>query len=307
MKLLKLWRTFKEGFKNFYRNGWLSVATAVILTLSLYIVGIFAIVGVASNVLLKNIQGVANISVYFNPEVSEAKIMEIKSNLESFREINSVKYVSKKQAMQELLSMEDIQDAISRAVEEVGNDALPASLIITAKQSDQYEIISQAIRGSYGGEIEKIEDNKKIIDEINGITKLSERAGLVLGIIFLLIAMLITFNTIRITMYSHRQEFEIMRLVGASNLYVRMPFVFEGIFYGLFTAITATLFLFATVKFIFPVLVRESASQSAKVFFEQVNSFYFQYIWLVFGILLLFGLIVGVISGFIAIRRYLKV
>ena len=202
MKLLKLWRTFKEGFKNFYRNGWLSVATTIILTRSLYIVGIFAIVGVASNVLLKNIQGVANLSVYFNPDVSEAKILEIKNNLESFREINSVEYVSKEQAMQELLSIEDIQDAISKAVEEVGNDALPASLIITAKQSDQYEIISQAIRGSYGDEIEKVEDNKKIINEINGITKLSKRAGLILGIIFLLIAVLITFNTIRITMYS---------------------------------------------------------------------------------------------------------
>src|SRR6185369_11095748 len=103
----------------------------------------------------------------------------------------------------------------------------------------QYDIITKAItNASFSQDISRVDyqENKMAIDRLTGITKLVERVGLTLGIVFVFIGVLITFNAIRLTMYSHKQEFEIMRLVGASNTYIQMPFVFEGIIYGVASA-----------------------------------------------------------------------
>ncbi len=303
-KLLKLWRTFKEGFKNFYRNEWLSIATVSILTLSLFVVSLTIVLGITTNLILKNIQEKVNISVYFNPGVTEEEILDVKKNLEVYKtEIKSIDYISAEQGLHDFLSSENSDSKIAKAVEEIGENPIPASLTITANSPDQYGIIVKAIENSdFSDKVNWInyEKNKETIDKLNRIVNLVKKIGISLGVIFILIAVLITFNTIRITIYSHKQEFEIMRLVGASNLYVRMPFVFEGIFYGISASIVAVALLFITIKFISP-LTQGAIPQG------NISTFYFQHFWLIFGMLLAFGSILGVISSFIAIRRYLKI
>jgi cell division transport system permease protein len=233
MKILKLWRTLKEGFQNFIRNGWLSVATISILTISLYLISLTFMIGITANLLLENVKEKINISIYFNPGASESDIFTIKSRLETFKEVKSVEYVSKEQALREFLDMGASDPSIQQALDEIGENPLLASLVIKANQADQYDTINQAIEGSdFRDQVSRInyEKNKIIIERLNKIVNFSREVGLILGLLFVLIAILITFNAIRITIYSHKQEFEIERLVGASNLYIRMPFIFEGIF-----------------------------------------------------------------------------
>lgn len=302
-KLLKLWRTFKEGLKNFFRNGWLSLATVSVLTVSLFIMSATVLVGIGASSVMKNIQEKVNISVYFNPGVGEERILEIKDKLSGYREIKSIDYVSKNKALDEFMGSENNNPSITQALQEIGDNPLLSSLVIKAQSPDQYEVIAQAIEQSnYRDEISRInyEKNKEAISRLNEFILLVEKIGFILGIIFVFIAILITFNTIRITIYSHKQEFEIMRLVGASNAYVRMPYVFEGIFYGIASAASVLLLLFITFGFIAPMVQKVISSGT-------LMSFYFQNLGFMAFFLFFSAILLGVISSFIAIRRYLKV
>jgi len=302
MKLLKLWRTFKEGVKNFYRNGWLSFATVSIMTISLYIMSLTVLIAVGSGSAVRGVQEKINISIYFNPEVSEKKIIEIKDNLAGYQEVKSIEYISKNQALDEFLAGNN-DPSITQALEEIGENPLLSSLVIQAQSPEQYEIIAQAIEQSnFRDDVSRInyEKNKAAIGRLADFINFVEKIGFILGSIFIVVAVLITFNTIRITIYSHKQEFEIMRLVGASNTYVRMPHVFEGIFYGIASAIIVLILLFITFQFIAP------ATQNI-VSREVLVSFYFQYFGIMAIFLLFSGMALGMVSGYIAIRRYLKV
>lgn len=306
MKILKLWRTYKEGFINFYRNGWLSVATITVLTISLYLIGVTLAIGLGANAILRNVQEKVNISVYFNPSVSADRITEIKTELQKFQEIKSVEYVSKEQSLDEFLAMGGDDPSIKQALDEIGENPLLSSLIIRANKPEQYEIINQAINNSnFKEEIGRVnyENNRTVIDRVGKLIKLVERMGITLGVIFMILAVLITFNTIRITIYSHRQEFEVMRLVGASNLYVEMPFVFEGILYGISASIVSILMLLGTSWYISLLSKRIVSSGDAVDWYLQNSGINF---WLIFLFLLFSGVLLGVVSSFIAIGRYLK-
>lgn len=302
MKILKLWRTLKEGFQNFVRNGWLSVATISILTISLYFISLTFMIGITANLLLENVKEKINVSIYFNPSAEESDIFNIKNRLQTFKEIKSVEYISKDQALKEFLEMGNNDPSIQQALDEIGENPLLASLVIKANQSDQYDTINQAIENSdFRDQISRInyEKNKIIIERLNKIVNFSREIGLIIGLLFILIAVLITFNAIRITIYSHKQEFEIERLVGASNLYIRMPFIFEGIFYGFSASIVSVIMLLITAKLLSS-FVQRTISQN------NLMSLYLANFWSIFGILFVLGILLGVISSFIAIRRYLK-
>jgi cell division transport system permease protein len=303
MKLLKLRRTFNEGFTNFRRNGWLSFATVIILSISLYIISFTAILAVATSIILTNIQDKINISVYFKQDVGEERILEIKDKLIGFQEIKSIEYVSKEQALEQFRKFGDNSPSISQALDEIGDNPLLAALVIKAESPDQYDLISKSIaESSYSEEIDKIDfyENKEAIERLNSIMGLIKKIGLALGAIFVFIGILITFNAIRLTMYAQRQEFEIMRLVGASNRYIRAPFIFEGIFYGIFSAVVVMVGLYFTSMFLAP-LTEESISGG------NLATFYLKNSLIIFGSLIFSGILLGTVSAMIAIRKYLKI
>lgn len=302
MKSIKLKRTFQEGLNNFYRNGWLSFATVSVLAISLYVISTTVILGVTTNIILKNIQDKINVSVYFNPDVEESRILEIKDSLAGFQEIKSIDYVSKDKALLQFKKLGEKNPSINQALDEIGENPLLSALVIKAKDTNDYDTIVNSIKGSsFAGDIGRIdfEENKAAIEKLTGIMKIVEQVGITLGIVFVFIGILITFNAIRLTMYAHRQEFEIMRLVGASNIYIRMPFIFEGIFYGAVSAIVVMIALFITSKFLAPLT-------QGSIMGGDIVSFYLGNFFIIFGSLLLSGILLGTISGIIAIRRYLK-
>lgn len=303
MKFTKLKRTFQEGLDNFRRNGWLSFATVSVLAISLYVISVTIILGVTANIVLKNIQDKINVSVYFNQDVAENRILEIRDKLVGYQEIQSIDYVSRDQALEQFKKLGDKNPSITQALDEIGENPLLSALVIKAKNPSQYDIITKAITGaSFSADISRIDyqENKTAIDRLTGIMKLVEKVGLTIGIVFVFIGILITFNAIRLTMYAHKQEFEIMRLVGASNTYIKMPFVFEGVFYGAVSAVVVMICLFATSRFLAPI-TRGSIGGG------DIVSFYFSHFFIIFGGLLVSGILLGTISGSIAIRRYLKI
>ncbi len=302
MQTLKLWRTFKEGNDNFRRNGWLTFATISVITLSLFIVSLSLLIGIVTQSILQNMRDKVNVSVSFNPDVTEDRIMEIKNELSKYKkEISSVEYISRDDALKQFLADSGNDPIIVKAVEEIGENPLLASLVIKAVAPENYPLIVEQIKSSmFQNDISRINyaKNRKIFDRLDYINKTTKEVGFVLGTLFIFISILITFNTIRITIYSHRQEFEVKRLVGASNLYVRMPFVFEGALYGLVAAL-ATVALVSGVAYYISPFTQGAVSQS-------FISLYLDYFGYVLSGVTLLGISLGVISSAIAIRRYLK-
>ena len=301
-KSLKLWRTFKEGLQNFRRNGWLSFATVSILTLSLFIVSLSVLLGITTNLILDNMREKVSVNVSFNPDVSEARIMEIKDELTKYtKEISSVQYVSKEKALEEFLSKNN--PVIAAAIEEIGENPLLPSLNIKAVEPNKYPlIVNQLENSTFQNDISRInyEENRRIFERLEKINVATKKAGLAIGFSFIFIAILITFNTIRITIYSHRAEFEIMRLVGASNLYVRTPFIFEGVLYGVAASIVTMVFLFGIAYYISPL------TQGAIPQGNFLRLYLFNFHWIFLSVLTL-GTVLGMVSSAIAIRRYLKI
>lgn len=300
---LKLWRTFKEGGKNIRRNGWLAFATVSILTLSLFIVSLSALLGLTTDLLLENLREKISVNVSFNTDVSEDRIKEIQGELGKYtQEIKSVEYISRDQALTEFLEQNNNDPTIKKAIDEIGENPLLASLIIKANSADDYPIIVEQIqKSSFQSDVARInyEKNKRIFERLEKINQGTRKIGLALGVMFILIAILITFNTIRITIYSHRKEFEIMRLVGASNLYVRTPVIFEGALYGVIATLFTLIFL-GLVAFYMAPLTQGAITEG------NVLQLYGRHFFPIAFSILILGVGLGVISSALAIRRYLK-
>jgi cell division transport system permease protein len=303
MKTIKLERVFREGIKNFYRDKWLTLATVVIMSLALYLVGVAVFLGFGVLHIIDSVENRVNISMYFDFTVEEEKILEIKKMLEdqSIEQIQSVTYVSRDQALQDFLARESESQEIKEALDMIGENPLPASLVIVAYDTAAYDAINTYLYQEYADYIldTSFERNKSVIKDIQQLIVFARNTGIVLGIIFMVIAVLVTLNTVRMSLYAHRKEFEIMRLVGASNLYVKMPTLIEGALYGLASAIVAVIFLVVTIYSLDPFAQKIIASVDiASIFGSRLLTVVVNMIGLGIGL--------GLISSYIGIRRYLE-
>ncbi len=303
MLLITLKRTFYSGFTHFRRNGWLSFAVISIISLTLLIISTLIVLSIAANLIIKSVQDKVDISVYFKNGTEESKILEFRSTVLQYKEVKSADYVSKNKALDEFKSKNADNPTIIQSIEAIGDNPLNASVNIKAVTPDKYDIIATAIQNSaYKDDISRINyaKNKIVIERLNNLLSTTRKVGVMLATLFSLIAILITFNAIRITIYAHRQEIEIMRLVGASNPYIRMPFIFEGIIYGAISAVAVMIILFPLIKFVTPYL-------AGAVSIKDIQTSFIHNLWIIFIIQLFTGVALGTVSSLIAIRRYLKI
>lgn len=320
MKLLKLKRTFAEGWKNVVRNGWLSFATTSVLVLSLYVMSVTIVIGIVGQASIRNLEKNINISVYFNDETAETDILALKAQMEKASDIVSVRYVTPSEALDQLMKTQKDNPEIKKALDAIGRNPLPASLVIRAADVSQYApIVEKLEKSSYAPLISDINyrKNKDVIDRFSRIVATTQKIGLTLGIVFLLISALITYNTVRLTLYSRKQEFEIMRLVGASNVYIKMPSLVEGVCYGAFASLATLILLFLTIQYVASLVNTQGAADgnflvrmflAAPTYFgvENVKDFYLTQLWKIAFALLGSGVLLGALSSWIAIKRYLK-
>ena len=303
MKFLKLARAFREGWTSFVRNSWLSAATIIVLVLSLYVVGSTLFIGMIAKELIGNVEKNVSISVYFKPEIDEARIKEIQSDIEKNPLVASTEYMSREQALEKFKKDNENDEIITKALEEIGENPLFASVAVRSNSQEQYNELATYLEGSFAEEANNVNygKNKEIIEKLNKIILSVERIGLILGSIFIIISVLITFNTIRMSLFARKDDFEVMRLVGASNLYIKIPPIFEGMLYGLFSSLTTIVLIGATAYGGMSLVGGRGIIAK-----EQILSFYISNLWIVGGVVLVAGLFIGLIGSAIAISRYLK-
>lgn len=299
--LISLGRIIKSGFQNFYRNGYLSIAVIFIIILTIFIFTSIILINVAGKAAIKNLEEKVDISVYLKNDIAERDLANLKSDLESLGEVKEIQYVSKEAALDKFKEEYKDNNIIRESLAELEINPLPPTLNVKANALDQYQSIADFLERNKSEVINKINyaQNKEVIERLHTIIQISKKAGLVVGAILAVIAILVTFNTVRLTIYSHRQEIEIMRLVGASNWYIRTPFVVEGMIYGIFGVI-ATLLVF------YPLLDWSSPRVSGFIPGADLKSYFTANLLSIILVQLAVGVGLGVLSSGIAVRRYLK-
>ncbi len=300
-------RIVRWGLINFYRNTVVSIASILMMTVTLLVIGTTIFLNAVLGFSLAQIQNKVDVNVYFYPNVSEAQITDVKNMIQQLPEVASVEYVTRDQALADFKARHASDYLTLQALDELGSNPLGATLNIRAKESGQYESIAktlddnQSLSTGSNAIIEKVNyaQNKEIIGRLTGIMHSVQRLGIAITIFFIIISILITFNTIRLAIYMARDEIANMRMVGAENKYIQGPFMIEGIVYGVVSSVV-TLILFYPIT-----LWLTSNTQS---FFGGMSllQYYGDNFLQFFAILLVSGILLGMISAWFAIRKYLK-
>jgi len=308
---LQFSRTLKTAVKNFRRNGWLAIATISVLMISVFIINLqISIVG-ARDLLLSDIKNRVNISVYFTPEASESDVKKAEEDFGKYQEVEKIEYISKEQALEDFNKEYAENEILLKSLEEIGDNPFTATLNIKAGNPRDYELIATMIKGSvYQEAIDTVnyDKHRDVINSLGAEIESSRKTAVGLAITLGVVAILITFNTVRLTMYSHSREIEIMRLVGASNNFIRMPYIWEGLFYGLISVTIALPISYFYLKF----LTQEGASGTALPFANAVyiqqflDTVFLENILYIIPAEIGVGILLGVVSSFIAIGRYLR-
>lgn len=297
------YRILKNGFQNFWRQRLTTVATLTVMLLALLAFLSLLVSSFVAEAALNSIQEKIDISVYFKTSAPEDEILRLKKSLEELGEVKSVEYVSRDKAL-DIFKERHVEDTtVTQAVDELGDNPLSASLNIKAKDPGQYSLIASYLKsGSLDQYVDKISyaENQEVIDRLASIIRTSRQAGFVITIILAVVAIIVVFNTILLAIYSNREGIEIMRLVGASNMFIRGPYIVEGVIYGTLSAVFSTAVFLPVTYFVSPKL---------KIFIPSVDlaQYFLGNIFMLLSYQLLFGIGIGIISSLIAVRRYLKV
>jgi len=306
------WMIFKRvlmsGAKDFARGGSVSAATVLIMTVTLAIISSLVFLFALLSFTLDTIRDKVDVAAYFVTTASEEDILAVKQKLESLPQVASVSYTSAEEALATFRERHASDELTLQALDELGGNPLDASLEIRAKDPSQYESIasflqaSPALSADGASIIDRVNytQNKDVIDRLALAIRATRQVGLAVVLIFALASILIAFATIRLAIYSSRDEIAVMRLVGASNAYIQGPFIVAGIITGVIAASIVLLLLWPATLY--------TGAKTADWFGGfNLASYYLSHFALLFGILMGSGVLLGGVASVLAARKYLKV
>ncbi len=312
-----MWTTFKRvaryGFVGFIRNGFVSLSAIVVMTITLFVLVNALISNAALQSTLTQLTQAVDVVVYLNSTATPAQVADLQKNLQALPEVASVDYVSADQALADFRQRHAGDQLTLQALDELTGNPLEASIEIRAKETSQYEGVAQYLttqqsQGTADGQaIDKINfnQNKTAIDRLTTIIGKSRENGIAKVALFCVATLLIVFIVIRLAIYTSRDEIGVMNLVGASRWYVRGPFMVAGILYGLVSALVVMILLYPILLFK-PVLI--GLDPTSEILFGSFDPFgyYTSHIAILLLILLITGMVLGALSSYLAVRRYLR-
>ncbi len=299
-------RVIKAGFVGFWRSAYVSLASVFVLTVALFVIGSTMFIDQLLSTSLTSLQSKVDINVYFVPDAPQESIERITVAVKALPEVDFVKYTSREDALKEYRARNQNDEIAMQALDELNANPLGANLAIQAKETSQYEKIAAFLQEQKDQE----QPNTPVIDDINyarnkdsinTLTKIIDgvqRASFIVMMVLLVAAVLITFNTIRLAIYTAREEISIMRLVGASNMYIRGPFMLQGIMYGFLAGVIS-------IASFYPIMIW--LGPRTESFFEiNLLTYYLQNFGHIFFVLVGIGIVLGFVSSTLAIARYLR-
>ncbi|MEJ0001888.1 MAG: permease-like cell division protein FtsX [bacterium] len=299
-------RIIKSGFINFRRSGITSWAAVLVVTITLFVISTIILLQAVLHFSLDQIKNKVDVTIYFNVGTSEDKIMALKGSLEKLPEVASVTYTSADEALDLFRERHSDDYPTIQALDEIGENPLGAYLNVKAKEVSQYESIANFMKSDNAmvlgsaSIIDKINyyQNKLVIERLDSIIAGANRLGYLLTLLLIVISVIITFNTIRLTIFISKEEIGVMRLVGASKMRVRGPFLIEGVIYGAIATVITLLVLW-------PVTSWFGHHMTAFLGLD-LYQYYVSNLFQIMLIILVSGVLLGVFSSFLAVRKYLN-
>ncbi|HLB51911.1 hypothetical protein A3F07_02075 [candidate division WWE3 bacterium RIFCSPHIGHO2_12_FULL_38_15] len=292
----KLWQNFLVNIK---REKLLAVSNLVIMTVTFLVLGMFLNIVTLSQTALRSLEEQAQLTVFFKDEFLEDQILNMKLELEKDERIMEIKYVSKEDAYRIFTEINKDQPVL---LESISKNILPASLEIKTKELSDLSGLVSELEGGEG--VEEVKFYKDVIDRFISWSSAVYVIGLVLAILFVVVSYSVVVVTIRLTISSKGSELEVLKLVGASDKYVKAPLVFQGTLFGFISAFVSSVLLSllswgGVSSGILPSKVAFFFISGAKL--ETVV-----YIIVLVLVLLLSGILLGFVGSSVAVKKYLK-
>lgn len=306
MFLTHVKRIMRSGFFNFWRNGFVSLSSVLVMSATLFVIGGIIFLTIVLNISLETLKDKVDVNVYFNIDAQEEEILSLKNSLENLPETESVTYTTREEALANFKERHQDDQIKLRALEELDYNPLGAILNIKAVEPSQYEGIAAYLEDfqanlSQEDIIDNVNynQNKVAINKLTQIIDSASRIGFAISIILIIIAVLITLNTIRLAIYTAREEISVMNLVGAGRWYIKGPFIITGVINGIVAGVL-TLILF------YPISIWLGGA--TEKFFVGINMFdyYLDNFGVIFLVIMASGIVVGAVSSYLAVLKYLK-
>lgn len=302
--MLSFYRILKFSFQDIIRNAWLSIVTVAILFLSLFSINTLATVSFVSDSAVYAIKDKIDISLYLKPDTLEKDVLDLQSSLEKNSKIKNINYISKEMALADFREKYQNNQEVLAALKEINQNPLSASLIITPANLEESALLINELKVLDSAIIESrdFSDNSVILSKIENITRRVNDVALFIILIFALTSLLVVYNAIRVTIYTHRQEIEIMRLVGASNFFIYMPYLVSSLIYAIFSTLLIIAAFLPLLTLLQPYLETFFAGYNVNVLLYFLDNFVF-----IFGSQFLVVLGINIFASLIAVRKYSKI
>jgi len=294
-------RIFKAGFVGFWRNAYVSLASIFVITVALFVIGSTMLIDQLLGASLAQLQAKVDINVYFVTTAPQEEIDALINSVKALPDVEQVTYTSRDEALAEYRAKNQNDSVAMQALDELRENPLGATIAVQAKETSQYESINRYLEEQKSPIIDEINytKNKESIGKLSSIIDAVEQASFVALMVLIMASVLITFNTIRLAIFTAKEEISIMRLVGASNMYIRGPFMLQGVMYGIISGVLALLILYPIVLWLGP---KTAQFFEINIFDYFVNNFAY-----IFLVLIGIGVTLGLVSSVLAITRYLRV
>lgn len=305
MMFVSTYRVTKFALQNFWRNFWLSLITITMLVMTLLTVNILIVLNFVTGQAIQAVEDRVEVSVYFHSNASDTSVQNAVVYLRSLQQVRDVQTISADEALEQFRARHQDDETIIKSLEEIGANPFGSSLIVKAHEVADFDLILEALENpKFRDDIREkdFSNYESIISRIHETTGRIRMFGLVLSAIFLFIAILIVFNTVRMGLFIHREEIGIMKLVGASNWFVRAPFLFEMIFLSLMALGVTLLVVYPTLAVLEPKFGFYFGGETIGLiaYFEQNG-------WQIFGLQLVGLILLTLFSTWMAMRKYLRV
>jgi len=301
--LISFWRIIKFGWKNFKRNSGFSLAMIFVMVLVISVITFLIISQKFYQALITQLKEKVDMRVYLKEELKREDVLKIKEDLSKISWIKEIEYISKEKALEDFERRHQNDEVIMESLKEVGENPLLASLTIKAKDPAQYAAIANFLKNSsFKDLITKIDyyQKKPAIERLSSIISWINKAGIILSFTLVVIAILVAFNTTRLTIASCKEEIETMRLVGASGWFTRGPFVIQSIIGGIFAVIITCLIFIPSLMIISPKLTSFLGG-------VDLSHYFFENLYYIIGLQLIVGISISSFSSIIATQKYLNI
>ncbi|MDO8435266.1 MAG: permease-like cell division protein FtsX [bacterium] len=298
-------RDIKLALQNFYRNLWLSIATMIIIVLTLLSVNILVSLQAVSLEAVTYLKNKVDVTVYLKPEATGEQVDNMKTFLATQTGVKSVEVIPKEDALTEFAERFKNDPIVQESLLELQGNPLGDSLVIKAVSLEGYDAILKLLdQDPYRLIIEQrdFRNYTLIIDNLRSVIEKIQKMAYIITTVLMLIAVLVLFNTIRMTIYTRRREIGIMKLVGATNWFVASPFFIESFLYAFVAFVVAVILLMPLLRLMQPYITELFPGSSFSLL-----TYYQDMWWPIFRWQFLGVVVLSVISSAVAIQRYLRV